>query len=264
MWRGAVIVHGAITYIIEHGSHTLYSFQLDIDKWKKHSECPHINPGLVIINDLLTAIGGVEGDHLTNKLVSWSHTQEWVRQFPPMQTARERPAVMHYGTYVIALGGDHEERGVELLHIPSLLWSTVTSLPIPLKNITATLCHDGTIAMDCYGSAYMIKIDSLISSIRLEKSSTQHSQWLPLPQCPVHCYAGYSGGPVLTTFRGQILVVSYSGIFQLQERQWVRIGNTSVPVYDCMVCAVCDHMVVVGGLSPDFTPTDTVHVAITV
>ena len=255
------MVHGTIAYVIGDGSQTIYSYRLDGDKWNKHSKCPHVNPGLVIINDLLTAVGGRVGGDSTKKLTTLTRNN-WVETFPPMQTPRAEPAVMHYGDYVIAVGGDREKRGVELLHIPSLLWSTVTSLPSPLSLITATLCHDEIIAMDYAGYGWTMNIKPLLSSeIQLEGSSTALSQWTSLPKCPV----GYHG-PTLSSLSGQPLVVSRNGIFQLQERQWVRIGDMPVPSGYCIVCVVCDQMVVVGGTT-DYTgstPTDAVCVALIV
>ena len=255
MERGAAVVHGTIAFIIDYDSQTIYSYRLDGDKWNKHSKCPHVNPGLVIINDLLTAVGGRVGGDSTKKVTTLTRNN-WVETFPPMQTSRERPAVVRYGDYVIAVGGDREKRGVELLHIPSLLWSTVTSLPSPLSTITATLCHDEIIAMDYRGYGWTMNIKSVFTAIRLEGSSTALSQWTSLPQCPV----GY--GPTLSSLSGQPLVVSLNGIFQLQERQWVRIGDMPVPSDYCIVCVVCDQMVVVGGSTG--SSTGAVRVAVVV
>ena len=253
-------MHDTIAYIIGYDSQTIYSYRLDGDKWNKHSECPHVNPGLVIINDLLTAVGGWVGGGSTKKVTTLTRNN-WVETFPPMQTPRVEPAVVHYGDYVIAVGGDREKRGVELLHIPSLLWSTVTSLPSPLRDITATLCHDEIIAMDCVGCGWTMNIKSVFTAIRLEGSSTALSQWTSLPTCP----GGYSW-PTLSSLSGQPLVVSPNGIFQLQERQWVRIGDMPVPMGYCIVCVVCDQMVVVGGLTntTGSPPTDAVRVAVIV
>ena len=260
MFRGAAVVHGTIAYVIGYDSQTIYSYRLDGDKWNKHSKCPHVDPGLVIINDLLTTVGGRVGGDSTEKVTTLTRNN-WVETFPPMQTPRERPAVVHYGDYVIAVGGDREGRGVELLHIPSLLWSTVTSLPSPLSRITAALCHDEIIAMDWDGCGWTMNIKLLLSSeIRLEGSSTALSQWTSLPECPV----GWPGGPTLSSLSGQPLVVSWNGIFQLQERQWVRIGDMPVPMRHCIVCVVCDQMVVVGGRTLTGSSTDAVHVAVIV
>ena len=248
-------MHDTIAYVIRSGSRTIYSYRLDGDVWNVHSECPRIDAGLVIINDLLTAVGGKVGERPTNKLYTWERTK-WVATFPPMHTPRESPAVVHYGDYVIAMGGDRDKRGVELLHIPSLLWSTVTSLPTRLTSITATLCNNDIVTMDYFGNAYTITVQSLISAVQFEGSSTNYSQWTSLPECPVDW-------PTLSYLSGQPLVVSRNGIFQLLERQWVRIGDMPVPMYYCIVCVVCDQMVVVGGNTTGYsTSTDAVRVAI--
>ena len=117
--------------------------------------------------------------------------------------------------------------------------------------------------MDGVGYACMINVKSLNAQIRLEGSSTEHSQWTSLPQCPV----GWAG-PTLSSLSGQCLALSLDGIFQLQERQWVRIGDMCVPSKYCIVCVVCDQMVVVGGytdpLLTGLTSTDAVRVAVIV
>ena len=98
----------------------------------------------------------------------------------------------------------------------------------------------------------------LSSEIQLEGSSTALSQWTSLPMCPV------VWEPTLSSLSGQPLVVSYDGIFRLQERQWVRIRDMPVPSDYCIVCVVCDQMVVVGGQTGYLTPTDAVRVAVIV
>lgn len=254
MLRGAAIEHANIIYTIGGGSHTVYSYRLDRDEWSEHSQCPHVNPGLIMINNQLTAVGGEKEDIPTNKLVSWNDT-EWVVVFPPMHTPRAEPALVHHSNYIIAMGGDSEHRGVEIFNISSHIWSTVASLPTPLQDITAMLCHNDIVAMARDGSVYSITTDSLISATGV---SAEPVQWMPLPRCPV------TWGPTLTTFHGQTPVVQYCGIYQLYEGQWVRIGGMPVPMYYCIVCVVCDHMVVVGGHDSilRFASTNAVRVAI--
>ena len=182
-----------------------------------------------------------------------------MEEFPRMQIPRAEPGLVNHSTYIIAVGGDREEKEVELLDTSSLVWSTVSSLPKPVRNITTTLCQGDIIAMDRYGYTYATKIDPLISAAR---SSGERSKWLPLPRCPVHFI-----GPTLTTFHGQPVVVQYDGTYQLYKGQWVKTGDLRVPMYHCIVQVVCDQMVVVGGcdLLPgryvSTTSTDAVRVA---
>ena len=231
MYRGAAVAHGNTIYVIGHGSPTVHSYKLDTNVWNHDelSPCPHTKPGLVVVNNLLTAVGGQERVHLTNKLVSWKHGG-WVEEFPPMQTPRKEPGLIGNDTHIVAVGGDHKGREVEVFHIPTQVWSTVTNLPTRLQYITATLCHDDIIAVGRLGSAYAINMDALIS---------RPTQWANLPNCPQWS--------TLTTFHGHTLLVHYNGIHELREGQWVRIGNMSVPKALPIVCVVGNQMVVVGG-----------------
>lgn len=232
MERGAVVVHGTIAYIIGRNSRTLYRYQSDKDKWREHSQCPHVNPGLALINDMLTAVGGKERDRATNKLVSWNE-EKWVEEFPPMKTPREEPAVVSHGLCVVALGGDVEQRGVEVFNVSSSLWTTVTSLPTPAPRITAALCRGNIVAMTNDGYAMSTNFPVTDSAIR-------SIQWKDLP------YKRFVG-PTLTAFRGQTVVAHNDGLHQLCEGKWVEVGSTPLPVMYSIVWVVDDQMVVVGG-----------------
>ena len=144
-----------------------------------------------------------------------------------------RPAVVRHGTYVIALGGDLEQRGVEVLNIPSLLWSTVTSLPTPAPRITATLCCGDIVVMTNDG--YTMSTDFFATD-----SALPSPQWKQLP------YQRFVG-PALTSFCGQTVVVHNDGIHQLREGEWLQAGDTPLPMMYPVVCVVDDQMVVVGG-----------------
>ena len=146
-----------------------------------------------------------------------------------MRTPRKEPALISSSAYIVALGGDRERKEVEVFHIPTQHWLTVTRLPIRLKNITATLCHDDIIAVGRLGSAYKISMDALISKL---------SQWTELNGC--------QRWSTLTTFHG---------IHELREGEWVRIGNMSVPKALPIVCVAGNQMVVVGGCDR-LLPTD--------
>ena len=64
------------------------------------------NSGLVIIDTALTAVGGYDGSHFTNKLFTLQQRQ-WVAELPPMKTARSETAVVSTSDreYVLVIGG---------------------------------------------------------------------------------------------------------------------------------------------------------------
>ena len=89
------------------------------NKWKKHCTCPYANTRLITIKALLTAVGGeVERTGHSNVLLSWTG-KKWVKEFPPMQRARSDHAVVSNDIYVVAMGDDGDDTGVEVLTISS-------------------------------------------------------------------------------------------------------------------------------------------------
>ena len=255
MVRGAGAVYDNTLYVIGENSRSIYCY--DIEKfngdWTRvQTRCPHVNPGLVFVRGMLTAVGGSENDRSTNKLVSWKG-RKWMEEIPPMPTARSSPAVVADNRHVIVIGGDDRSE-VELYDMHTHVWSTVVSLPHPLKGITATLCHgDVIVAMDNTGSTYSISIDSLLPS------TLARPHWRALPRPPI-----VMGWPTLATFHGEAVCVCSDGIHQLYEGGWVRIQDNFLLVSwnRSIVCVVRDKIVVVGGHSP-YTdrPTNEVNAA---
>lgn len=254
MYRGAAVAHKNTVYCMSRSSNTavifpIYRYMLDEDEWQEHSHCPHDDPGLAIISDLLTAVGGKAGSQKTNKLVSWKDGK-WVEEFPPMNTPRFEHAVVSDGRYVIAAGGK-DEASVELFTISSNTWATVTSLPQPFTMITATLCGPYLYAMDDDGATYSMFLSD-VATDALTKLSPSQSGWQRLSQkVPVRW-------STLCTMNGAVVAVGgirglspTSHIHQcLQNGEWVQIGCMHSARL-CPIVAVLpgDRMVVVGGLS---------------
>ena len=257
MVRGGAVVHHNIVYCISYDSYTVYAYQPDEDEWQEHSHCPHRDnrTGLAIIKDLLTVIGGKEEEEgrKTNKLLSWRDGR-WEEVFPPMNTARCNHAVLSEDDYVIAVGGDGET-SVELFTVSTNTWSTVTSLPQPLTNITATLSCNILYAMDWDGRTFSISLSHWTKNTSREPPRP-HPTWQPLPRdAPFR-------GSTLTTVCGEVMAVggargytATGDVYQLRQREWVRIGcmHTARWLPIVSVPRVPGHsMLVVGGYSSPY------------
>ena len=248
MVRGSAVVHRNIVYCISYGSAKVYQYQPDEDVWQVHSHCPHRYPGLAIIKDLLTVLGGQGRSGKTNKLLSWRDGR-WEEVFPPMNTARWEPAVITHDRYVIAVGGDGET-SVELFTVSTNTWSTVTSLPQPLLYITATLSCNILYAMDRHGRTFSISMLHWTKNTSREPSRP-HPTWQPLP------HGAPFLGSTLTTVCGEVMAVgglrggtATGDVYQLRQREWVRIGcmDTARAYPIVAVLRVPGHsMLVVGG-----------------
>ena len=80
----------------------------------------------------------------------------WVDYFPPMPTKREYTAVVCSRKALMVKGEWWAKlTTVEVMDTDTLKWSTVSSLPHPLYNASATVCGD-TAYLVCGDTAYLV------------------------------------------------------------------------------------------------------------
>ena len=86
MTRGAAVADGNLAYFRTGNSDDVFMYNSENDDWSKLPKCPQNNFGLAVMNNLITAVGGVLVDgQCTNCLSSFSGGK-WVTVFPPMPT----------------------------------------------------------------------------------------------------------------------------------------------------------------------------------
>ena len=105
MSRGSATTDHQFAYFTPYDSRKIYSYQWSTEKWERFPPCPYRNSALVIIDGSLTPVGGWHRpDHCTNKLFTLRQRQ-WVKEYPPMSTARSSPAVVSTsaGDYIIVM-----------------------------------------------------------------------------------------------------------------------------------------------------------------
>ena len=106
---------------------SLFHWQCDYHskKWSELSSCPETDYALVVINNLLTTVGG---RHNFNKLFSFCTTPEgnWVERFPPMPHGRVCPAAVCTGPALIVTSGSNEhseaQYTVDVMDTSTLQW----------------------------------------------------------------------------------------------------------------------------------------------
>ena len=134
MMRGSAATDGRFVYITPAGSDSPYQYECSTEEWMELPSCPYRNSGLAIVDSELTTVGGKDrAGHHTNKLFTLRQGK-WVEVYPPMNTARSKPAVVSTsdGDYLIAIGGfdrDDWTATVELFQVKSRRWYTLTDLP---------------------------------------------------------------------------------------------------------------------------------------
>ena len=283
MRRGSAVADLNIVYCSPSNSKSVYRYQLREDQWNDLPSCPYKNSGLVVIDGVLTAVGGVEGSRRTNKLFTLRQSR-WVEEYPPVKTARSFPAVVstsdgqHMNVIVIGgysgggswwidviIGGWID--AVELYNTGSSTWSQITSLPQPLTFPSATICDNQLYVIGTHGDGHSCSLQALLSSdhpIR-SQSITRSLSWTPLPRLPVTWSTAATLCGQLVIIGGKRDVSTVNSIHQLVDGQWVNIGSMSSVRRLCLVASPSpDKMVVVGGFDASFwgSPLDSVEVCV--
>ena len=262
MSRGSSTTDGRFAYFTPRGSTSVYQYECSTEKWEELPSCPYHNSELVIIDRELTAVGGLDGSHWTNKLYTLRQ-RKWVEKYPPMNTARSSPAVVSTsdGEYLIVIGGSVGvwTATVELFQAKSRRWYQLTDLPQPLRYPSATICGDQLNVIGIYGNGYSCSLAALPSSDQPITSPLTLS-WKPLPPLPVqHSTAA--------TLCGQQVLIggrrggsSVNSIHQLVDGQWVEIGSMNSRKSECLVASPSpDKIIIVGGNEGFFQLLDVVE-----
>ena len=269
---GSAVTDQMMTYCMSH-SNSLHRYTMTEDKWEELPQCPYSNSGLVVIDSVLTAVGGWDGYSRTNKLFTLRQSQ-WVEEYPPMNTARSSPSVVSTSDgghmNVIAIGGFGGRwiDAVELFHTGRRSWSQLTSLPRSPICPLATICGNQLHVIGDDGDGYSCSLQALLPSNQPIGSQSRTPTWTPLPRLPVT----YS---TAATLCGQLVIIggrarrdgaTVNSIHQLVDGQWVNIGSMSSCRKECLVASPSpDKMVVVGGWGASLRgASDSVEVCVAV
>ena len=252
MRRGSATSDLQYAYFMPWNSQSVYRYEWSTEKWDELSPCPYSNSALVIIDGALTAVGGWDGSHFTNKLVTLRQ-RRWVEELPPMKTACSHTAVVSTsdGEYVLVIGGGSWTTTVELFQVRSRRWAELTHLPRPLFLPSATICGNHIHAIGRDGNGFSCSLQDLPSSDQptMSQSRSRTISWSPLPPLPVTFSTA-------ATLCGQLVIIGgkrdwsppVKSIHQLVDGQWVEIGSMSSDRWLCLVVSPSpDKMMIVGG-----------------
>ena len=245
---------GRFAYFTPFDSTELYQYEYSTEKWSDLPPCPYRDSGLAIINRELTTVGGKDSRHRwddrypTNKLCTLLQSK-WVEKYPPMKTARYRPAVVSTsdGDTLIVIGGlDGDDRWtatVELFQVKYRRWHKLSNLPEHLPRPSATICGDQLNVIGSGGHGYTCTLPSSDRPI----TSPLTLSWNPLPHPSVT-------SSTAATLCGQLVLIGgwqdespVNSIHQLVDGEWVWIGSTVSDKCFCLVASPSpDRIIIVG------------------
>ena len=264
MRRGSATSDLQYAYFLPLNSLSVYRYEWSTEKWDKLPPCLYHHSALVIIDGALTAVGGYDRPHYTNKLFTLRQRQ-WVKELPPIKTARSISAVVSTsdGKYVLVIGGDDVgwTTTVELFQVRSRRWYELTHLPRPLTLPSATICGNLIHVIGRDGNGFSCFLQDLPSSDQPTTSQSKSCtiSWSPLSLLPVTASTAATLCGQLIIFGGNQGRSSVNSILQLINGQWVEIGSMSRGREECLVVSPSpDKMMIVGGAG-QFKATDSVE-----
>ena len=275
MVRGSAAVDGNIIYINSVGSHNVYSCQVissQQQQWSTLSDHQYVNSCLVVIDGILTSVGGGRDDKYINSLLSL-RGEKWSKVYPAMPTPRSETVSLTTQHILIVAGGFGGKRNVdivEVMDIPTRQWSTASPLPHPFGWGSGTICGDKLYLAGGYvrvgestKSVLTCSVSDLLSppppgarlrslSIANKTGVWQRARDLPITKCTVITLGGHLlaiGGRDISG-RDTSAVHCYDN----HTNSWHVVSEIKEPQSRCLAAALPeDQLLVVGGGWPNNT-----------
>ena len=267
---------GSVLYVKQAGYPDIYSYTTSTSSWSKLSDSPTHSCPSVIINNLLTLVGGLDHRYtLTNQLFSLTgkgSDRRWTEEFSPMPTKRWGSTALCTGTTLIVAGGKGKStlQTVEVLNTETRQWSTAVNLPKPLFRAPAVISGDQVYILGesnmstCSVLALIQSRESVPASIRIEKRSVAQV-WREVTALPVI-------ETTCVSVHGRLLAIGGKGLdkkpttaihmYNPTTDSWEVISHMGTPRYWCIAAVLPNNqLMVVGGYTTGGRETDSVEFA---
>jgi N-acetylneuraminic acid mutarotase len=218
---------------------------------------------------MTTAIGGYAQKEMNvlDKLFCLQGGQ-WVEYFPPMLTSRYNTAAVTAHSHLIVAGGEkgisYHLNTVEVMDTRELVWSTVTSLPLPYTEASGTICGDHLYLLGGYDDKDRTKTVLACSVTDLLFSpKTSQLVWHKVADAPAYLSTCAAVNGELLAVGGYNEEVATNAIhmYDPSVSDWDLIGNMPTAKCDCLVAVLStNEMLVVGGTIDAVTIADEAHV----
>ena len=261
------------TVYIRTRSTTVHAYTTSTSAWSQLPENPTIRCPPVIINNLLTLVGGAhDGLVPTNQLFSLTgegRGRRWKEVFPAMSTKRWRSTALCTGTALIVAGGETDRgrslmRTVEVMDTETLQWSTAADLPQPLSKAPGAVCGDHVYILSLWGglkSMYTCSVSALLQSCRSRPTA---GVWNTVAAPPVTHTTCVSTHGRLLAIGGRDSNNKPTAAIYMYDRptdSWEVISHMTTPRYLCYAAVLLNNqLMVVGGITK-YGETDSVEIA---
>ena len=148
MYRGSAAADSNMAFFSGYGSTTVHSYDSNTREWRWLADAPHPRFTLVVVQHILTIVGGWKLGGATDSLLSLmgeGRYLKWLSNLPAMPTPRYNTAVVCSGRFLIVAGGRDVSNilaTVEVLDTDTQQWSIASSLAFPFSEATISICGE--------------------------------------------------------------------------------------------------------------------------
>jgi hypothetical protein len=259
-------IDGSTLYIAVYARQE-FCYTFSNSSWSQLPDRPTINCPSVIINNLLTLVGGhcSSGTFTTtNQLFSLTGQgsgRRWSEKFPPMPTKRSETIALCTEAALIVAGGENYEsrlsglRIVEVMNTETLQWSTAADLPQPLKFAPASVCGDQVYILWKY-NMYTSSLQALLQSRKSFLASFRNRG--------ARVWKEVTAPPVIATtcvsIHSRLIAIGGKGsdrksttaihLYNPTTDSWEVISHMGTPRSNCIAAVLpSNQLMVVGGLN---------------
>ena len=258
-----------IAYILDSRSPKVFTYNKRSREWSSGiPDCPFHATSLVCVNNMPTAIGGLEDKKCTSKLLSLvgdGATRRWIRYFPPMLTKRSQPVATCWLNKLVVAGGSNQQgspsEAVEIMDTKTKQWFTTKPLPFPILRGAAVINRE-TIYIACY-QGEKSQLNKIVMACRFSELADESDLlWYTIADMPAYNSALASVHGHLLGIGGSIAgkrkeIYSYN----VKKDRWDTVTNMSIArSSSTVIFSDKNEMLVLGG-SADNGPTDQVEIA---
>lgn len=270
----------------------LCGYDLEKNSWFRLPDYQYSGYSLVVLNGMLTAVGGHENwNTYTGKVLSLSagkgQHQEWTEVFPPMPTKRAHASVVLSGVNLIVAGGKVGRQGeapsvvVEVMNISTRKWTTAASLPASLWYASAAICGDyiyivsGVDQEAAHSSSmYTCSLTALCQSASRSRSLGARFKKLVLRDQPGTVWSRIDNLPftqsTCISLNGRLLAIGGNDLdienttavhmYSPTTKSWEVVSRMSIGRRVCLATVLPDNQVMaVGGFTESFSHDDSVE-----
>ena len=280
MYRGSAATDANIAYFNGWGHNAVHSYDSDTQEWRQLPDAPHTHSTLVVVHHILTMVGGLISDRVTDSLLSLmgeGRGEKWLPNLPAMPTKRFYTAAICSGRSLIVAGGrdnSNELATVEVLDTDTRQWSVASSLPHPFYQATISIRGERLYLLggeDQTGretrSVFSCSVPELLQSChtrplagKLRKAPANKSTiWRHVADAP-HTRSSCA------TLCGQLVsvggyVTSAISVYNETTDSWKAMGDMPTARCKALVAILNGKMMVVGGFAVrGWTETDVVEI----